>query len=97
MKECAYRLCSDGFEPKQYNQVYCCDEHSRLETNARIKDKYYETKGRKSGAVRICSVPGCGTKLSRYNEGKMCGKCEADEKKARELELKRLVTKQWRS
>jgi hypothetical protein len=42
-------------------------------------DKYYETKSRKKGALRVCKTPGCGTLLSRYNPEKICAKCEAEQ------------------
>lgn len=44
--------------------------------------KYYETKSRRKGAVRVCKTPGCSTRLSRYNPDKICAKCEAEEKAA---------------
>ena len=39
-------------------------------------EKYYERKARRQGAVRRCKNPECDTKLSRYNDSWLCGKCE---------------------
>jgi hypothetical protein len=73
---CEYRDCDVEFEPATHNQVYHTEECCRLETNARMKERYRENRDRRNGAVRICKTPGCGTKLSRYNESKYCSKCE---------------------
>ena len=77
-KICAYEPCSEPFEPRTHNQIYHTDVCCKLATNERIMGKYYETKSRKSGAVRVCDTPGCGTLLSRYNPEKICGKCESE-------------------
>ncbi len=77
-KRCAYELCGEEFEAKTHNMKYCSDEHCKLATNARIMRKYYESKARRKGAVRVCATPGCSTLLSRYNEKKVCAKCEAE-------------------
>jgi hypothetical protein len=53
--------------------------------------KYYETKSRKKGAVRVCTTPGCGTQLSRYNPEKICGKCQAEEKEAERRRMKKML------
>ena len=73
---CAYSECQIAFETTVHNQKYCCDDHCRLATNARIMEKYYERKARRQGAVRRCKNPECDTKLSRYNDSWLCGKCE---------------------
>lgn len=87
-KICAYEPCSIEFTTKRHNQIYCCDEHCKLATNARIMAKYYATKARKKGAVRVCRTPGCSTRLSRYNPDDICGKCEAEIKAAKKDEMK---------
>ena len=79
-KICAYELCGVEFEPNTHNQIYHTDECCKLATNARIMRKYYETKSRKKGAVRVCATPGCSTRLSRYNPEKICAKCVAEQK-----------------
>lgn len=87
---CEYRDCDVEFIPSTHNQVYHTEECCRLETNARMKERYRETRARKTGATRICKTPNCGTKLSRYNESRRCASCErADDDKAnkRLLEL----------
>jgi hypothetical protein len=55
-------------------------------------EKYYERKARRGGAKRICRTPGCQTELSRYNESKVCGKCEANEEKKAKADLLAMVT-----
>lgn len=91
MKICAYEPCSIEFQPKTHNQIYCCDDHCKLATNARIMRKYYETKSRKKGAVRVCRTPGCGTQLSRYNPDKICGKCQAEHKAAEKARMNQML------
>ena len=88
---CAYDECDNEFQPKTHNQKYCCDECCRTATNIKIKEAYYEKKARLAGKVRICSTRGCNTRLSRYNENKVCGPCEAEnEKKEKDAMLKGL-------
>lgn len=86
-RTCAWELCGAEFIKKTHNQRYCSDEHCKLATNQRIMRKYYESKARRKGAVRLCA---CGTKLSRYNESRICSACEsrqAKEKKQLLIEL----------
>lgn len=78
-KECQWKECDVLFVPKTHNMKYCCDEHLRLATNARIMEKYYERKARRGGSKRFCDTPGCQTILSRYNETRYCAKCESQE------------------
>lgn len=92
MKICAYKPCSKEFEPRTHNQIYHTDECCKLATNERIMAKYYETKARRKGAVRICRTPGCNTQLSRYNPGKICSKCEAEEKAADKQRMLDMLT-----
>lgn len=79
------------FIPERHNQVYCCPEHCRLETNNRIRKNYHDRKARLSGTARVCRTPGCSTLLSRYNTGKVCGKCEAEQRKAEEDKVMRML------
>jgi hypothetical protein len=44
-------------------------------------EQYYDRKARRQGAIRTCERDGCNTKLSRYNDGKICEACEAADKK----------------
>lgn len=77
MKPCAYAECDNLFEQKTHNQRYCSDECCRKATNARLMEQYYEKKARLKGHIRVCANPDCETVLSRYNDGKVCRKCEA--------------------
>jgi len=85
---CAYDKCNNEFEPKTHNQKYCSDECCRTATNQKLKDAYYEKKARLAGKPRICKTQGCNVVLSRYNEGRICDKCESAK---REEERKALV------
>jgi hypothetical protein len=62
--------------------VYCCPDHLRLATNARIMERYHESKANRNGKARVCSTPGCATLLSRYNDEKVCAKCLAEHEAA---------------
>lgn len=89
---CAYKECGKVFTKATHNQKYHHEECCRLATNARIMEKYYERKARRGGAKRICRTPGCQTELSRYNESKVCGKCEANEEKKAKADLLAMVS-----
>lgn len=71
---------------------YCSDECCRKATNDRLMKNYYEKKARRQGKIRICSTPGCDTRLSRYNEGTVCQYCEAEIENAKRADLLRLVS-----
>ena len=90
-KICAYEPCSKEFEPKTHNQIYHTDACCGLATNARVMAKYYETRDRKKGAVRVCRTPGCGTRLSRYNPETVCAKCEAEREEARKKRMRDML------
>ena len=85
---CAYDECNNEFESKTHNQKYCSDECCRIATNQKLKEAYYEKKARLAGAKRICKTTGCTVILSRYNEGRICDKCQSAKK---EKERKALV------
>ena len=86
---CEYDDCNEEYEPKTHNQKYCSDEHTRLATNKRIMEKYYEKKAIRSGIRRECSN-GCGTVLSRYNDSDVCGLCDAKRRERLKSLLKEL-------
>ena len=71
---CSNKDCAKEFIAKTHNQKYCSDECCRIATNKRIMEKYYEKKAIKNGAFRGCKK--CKIKLSRYNQGDLCSKCE---------------------
>ena len=89
---CAYSECKIAFETAVHNQKYCCDDHCRLATNARIMEKYYERKARRGGKKRICESRGCTTVLSRYNASKYCAKCEGEKETNAKNELLAMVS-----
>ena len=84
---CADSQCSKIFEPKTHNQKFCSSECCKRVTNAKLMEKYYENKDRKSGKYRICAVPGCKTKLSRYNIARICAGCQSKEELRRKSSL----------
>lgn len=90
MQICAYTECGVEFEPKTHNQRYHTPECCKEATNIRIMDKYYERKERRQGNIRTCITPGCGTQLSRYNDDKVCGKCDSVKESERREFLLRL-------
>lgn len=74
---CAWEECKQVFTPTTHNMIYHTDECCKRATNARIMKRYHERKAVRNGAKRVCKTTGCGTLLSRYNESKICAKCEA--------------------
>jgi hypothetical protein len=72
---CARQDCEIQFIAATHNQKYCSPECCRIATNRRIMEKYYDKRDQKNGKVRYCST-GCGTKLSRYNDSKICSGCD---------------------
>jgi hypothetical protein len=76
--ECARYDCDVQFTAATHNQKYCSAECCRVATNRRIMEKYYDRRDQRLGKVRYCSK--CKTtKLSRYNDGKVCSGCEAQQ------------------
>lgn len=91
MRVCAWKECGIEFEPKTHNQRYHSDDCCRQATNARLMEQYYEKKARRQGSIRVCETPGCHTRLSRYNDDKICGKCQAGKKSAAREELLAMI------
>jgi hypothetical protein len=87
---CSFDECNNQFEPHRHNQKYCCAECCKGATNKRIRDKYYETKKRLNGDLRVCSKKGCETILSRYSEDEVCAKCNAAERDSERKDLLRI-------
>lgn len=77
--------------PATHNQKYHTSECCRMATNSRIMENYYERKARRSGNVRMCATKSCNTKLSRYNDEKICGKCAAAQVDDERKELLRML------
>lgn len=92
MIKCAYTECGVLFEPKTHNQRYHTSECCKLATNKRIMENYYARKARRQGHIRVCSTEGCTTKLSRYNDSKICGKCEGAQQVNQRDELRRMLS-----
>lgn len=88
---CFNKDCLNGkeFTPKTHNQKYCCDECCRVATNRKIMEKYYEKKAIRSGVKRECSV--CKSRLSRYNQLKLCAKCEKNSAVKNRATLLRMI------
>ena len=87
---CSYELCGVEFIKTTHNMKYCTEAHCKLATNARIMKKYYESKARRKGAKRLCA---CGTRLSRYNEKRICSACEARQVKEKKNALMEMLKK----
>ena len=88
---CAYDECNNEFNPKTHNQKYCSDECCRIATNQKLKEAYYEKKARLAGAKRTCKTSGCNVILSRYNEGRICDKCQGAKREAERVALVNMV------
>lgn len=88
---CARPDCENEIETKSsWNQKYCSSECTRIETNRRIMQKYYDKKDQMSGKTRICEV--CNeTRLSRYNDTKICSLCEQREERKRNEEFRKMM------
>ena len=86
---CARKECATPFVKVTHNQKYCTNECCRIETNRKIMEKYHERAAIKRGKKRSCKS--CGTSLSRYNEGKICGACETRKREAHVGEAAALV------
>lgn len=76
---CARVECSEVSYKVTHNQKYCSNECCRIETNRKIMEKYHERAAIRRGKKRECHM--CGTSLSRYNDGKICGGCETRKRK----------------
>lgn len=88
---CANSECGKKFEKRTHNMRYCSDECCRRATNARLMEQYYDKKARRKGAVRECEREGCNTKLSRYNDSKVCEACAAGDKKSSRTRLLEMI------
>lgn len=75
---CANNGCDIEFEASTHNQKYHDAECCRVATNRRIMEKYYDRRAQRQGKIRYCTS--CETtKLSRYNDGKICSSCETQQ------------------
>lgn len=70
-RECANEQCSNLFEVRKINMIYCSNECCRVVSNARLIAKYHAKK--KKVGFRTCAQ--CGFRLSRYNNNTECHAC----------------------
>lgn len=71
MRQCANSECTNDFEVRRVNMIYCSNECCRQTTNARLIAKYHAKKRQKTGERR-CE---CGARISRYNSNTECHAC----------------------
>lgn len=91
---CANDGCETTFKKKTHNQKYCSDKCCREATNRKIMERYYENKRLRSGAPRKCTE--CSAILSKYNLGKVCATCEAEQERSGKIVLmNQLATIVW--
>lgn len=76
MIKCENDGCDIEFTAMTHNQKYHSAECCRVATNRRIMQKYYAKRDQRAGKARYCRKCGV-TKLSRYNDGEICGACNA--------------------
>lgn len=73
---CEREGCNETFVKRTHNQKYHDNECTRLATNVKIMEKYYERQDQRLGKLRICKVCNI-TKLSRYNSMSVCAGCKS--------------------
>lgn len=86
---CARSECGNKSVKVTHNQKYCSNECCRIETNRKIMEKYHERAAIRRGKKRSCKA--CGSSLSRYNEGKICGSCETKKRNEHAGEAARML------
>lgn len=78
MKACSW--CTGFFTANVSYQIYCSVQCREEATKEKILERHKENRRKKKNSkTRICTG-GCGTKLSIYNDEKMCNKCLIDDK-----------------
>jgi hypothetical protein len=85
---CARAGCEQKFDRSAHNQKYCSSECLRDATNQRFREKYHENKANANRGPRFCD---CGSRLSKYNSGDQCAKCEASTRSRRTKELRDFI------
>ena len=86
-KECANPTCTNEFEVRRVNMIYCSNDCCKEATNAKLIARYHAKKNKHAGERR-CT---CGAKLSRYNSNSKCHACIiADEQRDRRALLDEL-------
>lgn len=78
MKQCSW--CDKLFKPTVSYQIYCSTECRDESTKQKIVERHKVLRRRKrKEKIRFCAG-GCGTKLSLYNDDKMCNACSINSK-----------------
>lgn len=88
MNQCRWKNCSNMFEPKTHNQIYCSDECCKNATNYKIMERYYAEKARKAGENLTCERCGQET-LSRFSTNSICSMCRTLEKQKKNAFIKK--------
>ena len=91
---CARPECRKVAPRKTHNQKYCGDECCRIATNAKIMERYYIEKEKRSGKPRQC-FNRCGQILSRYNHGDYCSKCSANKSSESKQRIIQVMENVW--
>lgn len=88
---CAREGCEEViYDRRAHNQIYHDSECTRIATNQRIMQKYYERRARKMGLARYC-IECKVTRLSRYNEESKCSACRSKERKRLTSQLHNMI------
>lgn len=90
--ECARPGCNNIATRKAHNQKYCSDECCMEATKQRAMEKYYERRDRQRGKERFC-IQCKDTRLSRYNESKICSECSSKNKEKANETLVGMLTR----
>lgn len=87
---CAREGCEERFVPNTHNQKYHSAQCTKLATNMRLMEKYYNKRAQRLGKTRICS--NCRVeKLSRYNDTVICGGCALRNKENAKSEVMNML------
>ena len=70
----------ESFKPSVDYQIYCSTECREMATKAKVKERARIKSIRKRALKKRYCSNGCGTKLSVYNDAKVCMKCSVDQK-----------------
>lgn len=77
MRECAW--CSSYFEPTTTYQIYCGRDCRKEATREKIKENGRRATIKKRQKTKRFCINDCGTRLSVYNDEKMCNKCKVND------------------
>lgn len=78
MKACSW--CTNFFTANVSYQIYCSSQCREEATKEKILERHKENRRkRKNSKIRMCAG-NCGTRLSMYNDDKLCNKCLIDNK-----------------